>query len=81
MKRAGLILLLGLFLSSAGCTGNRQFGTPTLDPVPPDVQRQRAVRFDPYPDPSIGPSTPGVRPKCYETPSPERCTGPKYQRL
>ena len=82
MKRTGCVLILVVFLLAVpGCTGNRQFGTPHMQPAPQEVQRKRAVKFDPYPDPNIGPSTPGVRPLWYETPSGERCTTPKFERI
>lgn len=61
------LLLLG------GCSENRQFGHPSLEPAPKKVQIQRAERFDPYPDPNIGPEIPGSRPCGFETPSTERC--------
>ncbi len=59
-----------------GCA-HRQFGSPRMEPAPLNIQQQRAARFDPYPDPNIGPEIPGARPSGFETPSPERCTPTK----
>ncbi|MDO4629607.1 MAG: hypothetical protein Q4C70_10520 [Planctomycetia bacterium] len=68
-----VLILLLLFL--AGCSENRQFGHPSLEPAPAHIQKQRAVRFDPYPDPNLGPEIPGARPHNYTTPSLTRNTG------
>lgn len=73
-----LLLILVLLLLS-GCSGNRQFGHPSLEPAPANVQVQRAVRFDPYPDPNIGPEIPGARPHNYTTPSLMRNTGARLE--
>lgn len=71
-----LILFSVLFLT-AGCM-SRQFGHPSMEPAPLNVQAARAARFDPYPDPNIGPEIPGARPHGFETPSPERYTTTKF---
>lgn len=74
--RFAILLLLALF---AGCAGNREFGGPTLEPADGNVQVKRCERFDPYPDPNIGPEIPGSRPKFYETPSPSRVYNTRLQ--
>jgi len=73
MKLFFPISILLIFSLLTGCSGNRQFGHPTLEPAPGTVQAKRCERFDPYPDPNLGPEIPGSRPKFYETPSPSRC--------
>ncbi|MDO4584762.1 MAG: hypothetical protein Q4D62_11740 [Planctomycetia bacterium] len=76
LRWGSLVLLL-----LAGCSGNRQFGYPQAEPCAPQVNTKRVQQFDPYPDPNIGPSSPGVRPRWFETPSQERYTTPKLERL
>lgn len=73
MKRLFSFAILLLLVLFGGCVGNREFGGPTLEPADGNVQVKRCERFDPYPDPNIGPEIPGSRPKFYETPSPSRC--------
>ncbi len=67
-----LFLFAGTVLFLAGCSGNRQFGHPSLEPAPQNIQARRAARFDPYPDPNLGPEIHGARPHCFMNPSPER---------
>lgn len=79
MKKVLCLLVLLTFALAAGCTQNREFGRPRLEPAPGEVQVKRCERFDPYPDPNIGPEIPGSRPKFYETPSPSRCYNTRLQ--
>ena len=79
MKKVLSLFVLLLFVFFAGCVGNREFGRPTLEPADGNVQVKRCERFDPYPDPNIGPEIPGSRPKFYETPSPSRCYNTRLQ--
>ncbi|MBE6428469.1 MAG: hypothetical protein E7028_07835 [Planctomycetaceae bacterium] len=72
LKKNALLLLCGYVLFLSGCAGNQQFGHPSLEPAPANVQTRRATRFDPYPDPNLGPEIHGVRPHCFTNPSPER---------
>jgi hypothetical protein len=55
---------------ASGCTAAR----PTLRPESLERQRERAVRFDPYPESDVGPDIVGGRPPGYqrELPEPER---------
>ena len=63
--------ILPLVLTLAGCT-NPDFGVPRFcDPAPESVKVARARKFDPYPDPSIGPAVVGGRPIDYIDPRPE----------
>ena len=61
-----------LLLTCAGCAKNEAFGVPTLQHDAQEVQVQRATRFDPYPDPNIGPEIHGARPYGFDDPSSER---------
>lgn len=79
--RYWIIFLLGMELACCGCVGGRRFGFPHPEPVPRPVTERRAERFDPYPDPNIGPAIPGSRPRCFETPATEKYSTPKFQRL
>ncbi|MDO4570235.1 MAG: hypothetical protein Q4D38_07630 [Planctomycetia bacterium] len=65
-----------LLLFAIGCVENRQFAGPQLQPCPSDVGQRRIQRFDPYPDPNIGPEIPGARPIGYEIPPTERYVSP-----
>ena len=65
----------------AGCAQDRHFGTPELQPCPPNVQVHRAERFDPYPSSEIGPEMSGVRPRGFETPAAERLSAPSSMPL
>jgi len=68
MKRLAPWLLLAVCLS-AGC---RQMGKPQwFNPGTTEYQRQRAQRFDPYPDDDIGPPIAGGRPPGYTEQNPE----------
>ena len=65
--------MLGIapLLIAAGCT-NPDFGMPRIcNPAPESVQVARARKFDPYPDPTIGPAVVGGRPIDYINPRPE----------
>jgi hypothetical protein len=63
----GLMAVICLVL--AGCQST---APPSLThPGPAQVQQNRAVRFDPYPEKEMGPDMVGVRPRDYENPLPE----------
>jgi hypothetical protein len=54
------------FVTLAGCQST---APPDLrHPGSAQVQRNRAVRFDPYPENEPGPAMIGVRPRDYENP-------------
>lgn len=62
-------------LSLATCGGCTSLARPPLfDPGPADIQQARAIRFDPYPSPDIGPPVEGGRPLDYSRP----LTEPKF---
>jgi len=66
-----LLVIMPLVTLAAGCT-NPDFGVPRFcDPAPESVKVARARKFDPYPDPSIGPAVVGGRPIDYIDPRPE----------
>jgi len=70
MKPIGRLFWAMLFLSAlGGCKGVEM---PSLfHPGSGEVQRARALRYDPYPDNDIGPAVTGVRPRDYDKPPPE----------
>lgn len=72
LNRCPLVLgITPLLLLAAGCT-NPDFGVPRFcNPAPESVQVARARKFDPYPDPAIGPAVVGGRPIDYIQPRPE----------
>ena len=71
VNRRSLLLGIVSLLLVAGCT-NPDFGVPRIcDPAPESAKVARARKFDPYPDPSIGPSVVGGRPIDYINPRPE----------
>ncbi len=61
---AATILLIG----SAGCA---DLLPNVLHPGPAPLQRARAQRTDPYPEPDTGPEVVGARPREYDKPLPE----------
>ena len=61
-----LMLPLLLAVGSIGC--QTQAGPNWAHPGPTQVQEARAIRHDPYPDPDIGPTVEGVRPRSYDKP-------------
>lgn len=65
----GLALCLGLAGGLAGC---KTMEKPSLlHPGSEQTQQARALRYDPYPEPNVGPSVDGGRPRNYEKPLPE----------
>ena len=70
MKKISILGLVALvFLVLAGCQST---APPSLaHPGSAQVQQNRAVRFDPYPENEMGPPMVGVRPRDYENPLPE----------
>ena len=63
-----LLLLMPLFATGCGPL----FGTPTI--WPPESQKTqvaRASKFDPFPDPNMGPAVIGGRPQGFLNPRPE----------
>jgi hypothetical protein len=62
--------MVGLLLSTAtaGCSSVAK--PDVLHPGTTADQQQRALRYDPYPEPE-GPSVDGSRPREYTTPPPE----------
>jgi hypothetical protein len=69
MLLSPMVGLLVLVATSAGC---RTTATPSFaHPGGAEAQRKQAVRYDPYPDPNIGPSVDGARPRDYQQPMAE----------
>jgi len=69
--RRYFVLGIAPALVALGCT-NPDFGVPRIcNPPPESTQVARARKFDPYPDPSIGPAVVGGRPIDYIDPRPE----------
>ena len=73
-----LALVVATVVALATGTGCSCLGTPDwLDPGPERLQRRRAVRFDPYLQDDIAPSSlrlplmDGARPRVFATPVPE----------
>jgi hypothetical protein len=76
--RSLLLPVLALGLALATSSGCASLGKPDwLDPGPERLQRRRAVRFDPYLQDDIAPSSlrlplmDGARPRDFATPVPE----------
>jgi hypothetical protein len=69
---AVLVVAVGVL---GGCRSG-DFGKPQLfGPGSAKAQRDRAQRFDPYPDTNIGPAVSGSRPDGYTAPAPEPARG------
>jgi hypothetical protein len=67
--RTKFVLALGFLIGMGGCKTTK---TPDLfNPGTAEYQQRQAVRFDPYPDPNIGPEIVGGRPRDYQQPIPE----------
>jgi hypothetical protein len=65
-------MLFGMLISISGCSEWNKFGTPNwTHPGSEESQKAKAIRFDPYPDPCVGPAMEGVRPRSYDKPLPE----------
>lgn len=70
MRRTGpLLVIAGAMFSTAGCANYS--GPRWFNPGPVAYQRAEAERYDPYPDPNMGPEIIGGRPLSYEHPAPE----------
>jgi hypothetical protein len=70
LERRRFYLALFLPLVASGC--GPLFGTPQIwPPAPESVQINRAKKFDPFPDPSIGPPVIGGRPQGFLDPRPD----------
>ncbi|MCR4412087.1 MAG: membrane or secreted protein [Thermoguttaceae bacterium] len=80
LTRLAAIAVLGGIVT--GCASLR--GPNWLHPGPAAYQQKQAERFDPYPDPDIGPEVVGSRPREYQKPRPEperaRWTLPLFAR-
>ena len=62
-------IVLALVATTVGC---QSMGRPQwFNPGSSTAQRQRAERFDPYPDTDTGPAMVGARPHDYSRPSAE----------
>jgi hypothetical protein len=69
--RLGSFALAGAMsvLAASGCSSS--VGRPNwLNPGPVAYQQNQALRYDPYPDDSLGPAVLGGRPREYDRPRP-----------
>ena len=67
MARLWLALLI-VPLCAVGCS----LPSPCLGPPgPAALQQERAMRFDPYPEPDTGPEVVGGRPRGFDAPAAE----------
>jgi hypothetical protein len=69
LRRIAVVLAALLFACVAGCSDIA--GPDWFAPGPARVQRTRAQRFDPYPDPEVGRDDGSARPRDYMNPPPE----------
>ncbi len=71
-RRSGLAVVVMIsvaIVSLAGCQGME---VPNFShPGSLKYQRFQAHRFDPYPEPGVGPAMPGTRPRSYSRPPAE----------
>ncbi len=69
MPKARSILAISLLMASAACLGCRSTAMPTIVPSgSAEYQQQVGNKFDPYPDPDVGPPVVGGRPRDYQNP-------------
>ncbi len=71
MKSYLLAAVLLLAAAVSGCCQSPYFAYPRLDQPHGTVQYQRQLysKFDPFPDPNIGPGIPDFRPADYQDPA------------
>lgn len=71
MKSYSLAVVLLLAAAASGCCHSPYFAYPRLDQPHGTVQYQRQLysKFDPFPDPNIGPGIPDFRPADYQDPA------------
>lgn len=66
----GLTLGLLMVVGTLGCAGGQRM-PDIFHPGTTSAQQNKSVRFDPYPQPNMGPTMVGARPRDYEKPIPE----------
>ena len=71
MKSYALAAVLLLVAAVSGCCQSPYFAYPRLDRPHGTVEYQRQLysKFDPFPDPNIGPKIPEFRPADYQDPA------------
>ena len=69
MNRPGLFAAGVMLIALCGCSSVAT--PPWYHPGSEEVQRRRALQYDPYPEAEIGPSADGLRPRDYDKPPPE----------
>lgn len=71
MKSYTLAAVLLLTAAISGCCQSPYFAYPRLDQPHGTVEYQRQLysKFDPFPDPNIGPGIPDFRPSDYQDPA------------
>ena len=67
----GRLLIPLVVIAAMGLAGCAEPHTSILHPGTMQAQQAQAQRFDPYPDPTIGPPVAGGRPREYEVPMAE----------
>lgn len=76
MRRLPEIMLGGMLaVLAAGCAGNGSLSEKLLHPGPAQYQRQRAEKFDPYNEISVGSRDDTSRPLGYIEPNTEAARG------
>ena len=70
MRFSSLVLVVAVLgLAASGCSSS--VARPNwLNPGPVAYQQNQALRYDPYPDDSLGPAVLGGRPREYDRPRP-----------
>ena len=69
VRLEAIALLVVVMLS--GCCSRYTAPPSICNPGSEQYQQRRAEKFDPYPDPNIGPPVAGGRPGEYQDPPPE----------
>lgn len=66
-----LAVAIAIIAAFSGCCHSPYFAYPRLDQPHGTVQYQRQLysKFDPFPDPNIGPGIPDFRPADYQDPA------------
>lgn len=75
MRHAFLVAGLLSAVTAFGCAGNEPVRQKLFSPGPALYQRQKAQRFDPYPEMPVGSRDDQVRPPDYLQPNPEPARG------
>lgn len=66
-------LAVSFLIVAAGCPTTA--GPRLIDPGTSEAKRQRALRFDPFADNTMGPAIPDARPRDFQNPPPNSTRG------